>query len=113
MKRLLSHFNIHVKDMDKAVDFYHNVMGFDIDDQSDDWSELKLNDKVSLSLQKVSNPGSGIGFIVDSCEEATKLLEDRGAEIVTRCDRREEDGIILTRFKDVDGNILWLSERIK
>lgn len=36
MKRQLSHFNIHVKDMDKAVGFYRDVMGFDVEDQADD-----------------------------------------------------------------------------
>jgi catechol 2,3-dioxygenase-like lactoylglutathione lyase family enzyme len=113
MKKKLSHFCIHVKDMDKAVNFYKDTLGFEVEYQTDEWSELKLNDKVSLALQRVSEPGSGIGFLVDNCEEATKILEEKGVEIITRCDRREADNFILTQFKDPDGDILWMTERIK
>jgi predicted enzyme related to lactoylglutathione lyase len=113
MKKQLSHFNMHVKDMDKAVAFYRDVMGFDVEYQTDEWSELRLNDKVELSLQQTSSPGSGIGFAVDNCEEATKLMEERGATIDTRCDTERVPGVILTQFKDADGNTLWMSERVK
>lgn len=113
MKGKLSHFCIHVKDMDKAVSFYKDTLGFEVEYQTDEWSELKLNDKVSLALQRVSDPGSGIGFLVDNCEDATKALEEKGVEIITRCDRREEDRFILTQFKDPDGDVLWMTEKIK
>ncbi len=113
MEKQLSHFNLHVKDMGKAVEFYRDVMGFDVAEQTDEWSELNLNDKISLSLQQTSNPGSGIGFAVDDCEKATKLLEERGAVIDTRCDSEKVPGVILTQFKDADGNTLWMAERVK
>ena len=103
---------MHVKDMEAAVHFYRDIMGFDVLEQTDEWSELKLNDKVSLALQKVSEPGSGIGFMVDDCEKATQQLKERGAEILKFCEKREKDGIILTQFKDADGQILWITQRI-
>jgi len=99
MKGKLSHFCIHVKDMDKAVSFYKDTLGFEVEYQTDEWSELKLNNKVSLALQRVSEPRSGIGFLVDNCEEATKILEEKGVEIVTRCNRREADHFILRNLK--------------
>jgi catechol 2,3-dioxygenase-like lactoylglutathione lyase family enzyme len=113
MKRKLSHFCVHVKDMDKALSFYRDTLGFEVEYQTNEWSELKLNDKVSLALKCVSDPVPGIGFSVDNCEEATKLLEDKDVEITTRCNKRENEGLILTQFKDPDGNVLWMTEKIK
>ena len=113
MKRKLSHFCIHVRDMKKAVAFYNEKLGFEIQYQTDEWSELKLNDQVTLALKFTADPVPGIGFVVDNCEEATKALEERGVEIVSRCQKMDNDKIILTKFKDIDGNALWMSEKIK
>ncbi|KKR04580.1 MAG: hypothetical protein UT32_C0028G0017 [Parcubacteria group bacterium GW2011_GWC2_39_14] len=113
MKTQLSHFCLHVKDMAKAVEFYNKTMGFGIEYQDDKWSELKLNDKISLALKCVADPLPGIGFSVDNCEEATRKLEEKGVKINTRCVKKESSQIILTQFEDPDGNVLWMSEKIK
>ncbi len=113
MKKKISHFCIHVKDMSKTVEFYNKKLGFELEYQTDEWSELKLNDKVSLALKCTLDPVPGIGFPVDNCEEATKLLEENNVAITNRCDKRNKDGVILTQFKDPDGNVLWMSEKIK
>jgi catechol 2,3-dioxygenase-like lactoylglutathione lyase family enzyme len=99
--------------MEAAISFYRDSLGFEVEYQTDEWSELKLNDNVSLALECVSNGLPGIGFSVDNCEEATKLLEERGVEIMTRCEKRENEHLILTQFKDLDGNILWMTENTK
>jgi catechol 2,3-dioxygenase-like lactoylglutathione lyase family enzyme len=112
MKNQLSHFCIHIKNMDKAIAFYRDKLGFEMEHQTNEWSELKLNDKISLALYKTNKLGSGIGFMVNNCEEATKQLEKNKVKIITRCDRRENDGIILTQFEDADENIIWMSEKI-
>ena len=108
MKEQLSHFCMHVKDMEKAVSFYKDKLGFEVLYQNPDWSELQLNDKVILALHKTESAGSGIGYGTDDCEKATKELEERGVKIITRCQKREKDGIILTQFDDMDGNVIWL-----
>ncbi len=114
MKRKLSHFCIHVKDMEKAVAFYTDKLGFEVEYQTPEWSELKLNDKVSLALQYVPiDSKSGMGFVVDDCEEATKELEDRGVEIITRCQKREGENFIITQFNDPDGDTIWMTQKIK
>lgn len=113
MKGKLSHLCIHVKDMSKAVSFYKDTLGFEVEYQTDEWSELKLNDKMSLALQRVSDPGAGIGFLVDNCEEATKVLEEKGVKIITRCKEDDDGHFILTQFKDPDNDVLWLTEKIK
>mgnify|MGYP002639103370 CR=1 FL=1 len=113
MEGKLSHLCIHVRDMDKAISFYKDILGFEVEYQTDEWSELKLNNKVSLALKCAADPVPGIGFSVDNCEEATKALEEKGVEIITRCEKREGTNFILTKFKDPDGDILWMTEKIK
>ena len=110
MKKTLSHFCMHVKNMDNAISFYRDKLGFEVEEQTDDWSELKLNDKISLALHRTDVPGSGIGFMVDDCEKATEKLKESGVEVIKSCDD-QGDNIILTQFKDADGNILWMSQK--
>ena len=77
MKTQISSFAIHVKDMKKALEFYHDKMGFEIEYESDDWSQLKLNDNISLALHRTNQPGAGIGFVVENCREATDKLAQK------------------------------------
>jgi len=109
MKEELSHFCIHVKDMDKAVAFYRDKLGFEVQHQTDDWSELELNNKINLALHRTKDPGSGIGFYTNDCEKATSKLEEKGVEISMRCQERSDS--ILTQILDPDGNILWIAQK--
>jgi hypothetical protein len=97
--------------MNKAVNFYHEKLGFEVEYQTPEWSELKLNDKVSLALKCTADVVPGIGFSVDNCAEATKALEENNVTITTNCANRDNGKIILTQFQDPDGNMLWLSEK--
>ncbi len=113
MKQRLSHFCVHVADMNKAIEFYRDKLGFEVEYQSDDWSELKLNDKINLALQTTTNPGPGIGFVVENCQEATLELADRGVNILLNCDERDDGKMTLTQFTDPDGDVIWMTERKK
>lgn len=103
---------LHVRDMKKAVAFYRDKLGFKVEDETAEWSELRLNKNISLALYKVNEPGSGIGFAVGNCEKATQHLESKGVKISNRCMRKEKDGLVLTQFLDPDGNVLWMAEKI-
>jgi len=112
MKRL-SHLCLHVKDMGKAVTFYKNQLGLKVLYQDPIWSELGIDKNISLALYKTAKKGSGLGYLVDNCEQETKKLEAKGIKMLKRCEVHKKDKIILTQFKDADGNIIWLSQRIK
>lgn len=115
MKTTPSHFMISVKDMEKSLDFYQNKLGLKVIYKTDEWSELSFDDNLELALKKVEGDANlnsaGIGFQVDDCEVTTKYYESLGVTISTRC--QNKDNIILTQFKDPDGNVLWLSQKIK
>lgn len=112
MKITLSHFMIHVKNMESSLDFYENKLGAKVLYKTDEWSEISFNDNLAIALKKDNNSSncSGIGFEVENCEEATKHYESIGINIDTRCEKRNNN--ILTQFKDPDGNIIWLAEKI-
>jgi predicted enzyme related to lactoylglutathione lyase len=116
MKTMPSHFMISVvKDMDKVIDFYKNVLGLKVLYKTDDWAELSFSDDLELALHKVDSnekfSNAGIGFQVENCEEATNYYESKGAKIDTRCQTR--GNVILTQFADPEGNVIWLAQRIK
>ena len=116
----LNKFMISVKDMDKAIDFYKNKLNFDVEYQTDIWSELK-RDGLNLTLKKVTTDNNidyaGFGFSTEDCKKETEILRDKGIEIIRDCEEKETvpgtgEKIKLTQFKDPDGNILWVSEYI-
>ncbi|MFA5048095.1 MAG: VOC family protein [Patescibacteria group bacterium] len=115
METTPSHFMVSVKDMERSLDFYQNKLGLKILYQTAEWSELSFNDNLELALKKVDEANNlnnaGIGFQVKDCEGATKHYESLGVEIVTRCQKK--DDLILTQFKDPDGNMIWLAQKIK
>ena len=121
MSKKASHFCIGVADMEKAISFYRDIVGLKVLYETNEWSELELNNDVSLALRArgkdETTNHSSIGFSVDDCEKETKKIEDRGVEMVTRCHQRkantvDDSQVILSQFKDVDGNIIWLSQQI-
>ncbi|MFZ5391943.1 MAG: VOC family protein [Patescibacteria group bacterium] len=115
MKTTPSHFMLSVKDMEKSLDFYQNKLGLKVLYQTDDWSELAFDENFDLALKKVTNDdnigNAGIGFQVEDCEAATKYYESLGVEISTRCQMKND--VLLTQFADPDGNVIWLSQKIK
>lgn len=112
MKQTLSYFGINVKDMKKAIFFYKDKLGLKVLYQTPLWSELELNKNITLALRKNTKPGSYIGYDVDNCEKVTKELEKKGVKISTRCQKREKDKVILTQFRDINNNLIWLSQKI-
>ena len=110
-----SHFMISVKNMERSVNFYQNKLGLKVLYKTNEWSELSFDNNLELALKKTEGKANrncaGIGFQVKNCEEATKHYESIGIEISTRCQKK--DDFILTQFKDPDGNVIWLSQKIK
>ncbi|MCK4892008.1 MAG: VOC family protein [Candidatus Pacebacteria bacterium] len=121
MSKKASHFCIGVADMEKAVSFYRDIIGLKVLYKTSEWSELELSKDMSLALRVRKKEEainySSIGFSVDDCEKETKEIEGKGVEMVIRCHQRkantaDDSQVILSQFKDMDGNIIWLSQQI-
>lgn len=106
-----SRVNVMVKEMDRSIKFYVNVLGLElVNHWGDHYAEVKARDLLiglHPSSEKVSIGNSiSIGFGVSNFEETMKTLESKGIEF-----KIEQDGwISLAHFTDPDGNPLYLAE---
>jgi predicted enzyme related to lactoylglutathione lyase len=115
MKDHLSHFMLIVKDVQTTAKFYEEKMGFEIEWNTPEWAELKMENGMSLALKRrdENDPvgSGGMGFAVNDCRLATDALKEKGVEITKDCEDREND--VLTQFRDPDGDIIWIVQSKK
>jgi catechol 2,3-dioxygenase-like lactoylglutathione lyase family enzyme len=107
------------RDLDKAVAWYTNVLGFEVDYKLDDlgWSELKSPAPgVTVGLSQVEKPevkgGATLTWGVKDIDAARKALESRDVrfdgDTVTI-----PDMVKLATFYDPDGNKLMFYQTLK
>ena len=99
-----------VSDMDRAADFYQNVLGLKLLFKKEDWSEFEL-DGQRIALHKTENPGptSGgavISFQAEPIEELIKTLKLKGVRFVD--DLQVFPYGKLAGFLDPDNNLIGL-----
>jgi predicted enzyme related to lactoylglutathione lyase len=106
-----------VADLDKAIDFYQNVVGFKLVYKLDDmgWCELSTSvPRVYVGLSQVEHPkpgGQTPVFGVKDVDAARKTLETRGARFDG--DTVEIPGMVkLATFYDLDGNPMKLFQSL-
>ena len=100
-----------VADLDRAIDWYTKVLGFELDYRMDElgWCELKSSvDRVTVGLSVVETPNPGGAtptFGVSDIEAAKSALEAHNVridgDVITI-----ENMVRLLSFYDIDGNAL-------
>jgi predicted enzyme related to lactoylglutathione lyase len=118
MENHLTHFAINAKDVHVTTEFYKKMFGFEVEDETEEWAELKMGVsglELAIKKQFEGEPvgSSGIGFAVDNCKNATAILKDRGANVRKDCELRENGTKYLTQIVDPDGDVIWLVQKIK
>lgn len=99
-----------VTDMDRAVNFYRDVIGLDVHTQSPNWSELTLGDS-TVALHQGTNDKlrmTGLSFEVDDIGEACREIEVAGGSIVHPPRDGGIPGLRLAEVTDPDGNRIQL-----
>jgi len=107
---------IPVGDLDRALDWYRNVLGFELDYRMDEigWAELSTPVAgVTVGLSEVENPqvkgGATLVFGVADIEAARNRLESR--QVRFDGDTLTIEGLVrLATFYDPDGNKFMLSQ---
>jgi predicted enzyme related to lactoylglutathione lyase len=103
-----------VEDMKRAVAFYGDTLGLDVQEQDGDWSEVDANGlKIGLNGSEPETPrgdgGALIAFQPDgSLDDEVARLKDAGVEFAG--DVTEHQWGRIVPFKDPDGNDLQLFE---
>jgi predicted enzyme related to lactoylglutathione lyase len=108
---------VPVQDMDRAVRFYQDVMGFSLKFASPEWSEFDTR-RVVLALQPAAGAqppqqGEEARFTIDveSMEEEVARLEHLDVQFPVL--PHEESYGLMAVFHDTEGNGIELVERIK
>ena len=109
----LHHISLGCSDLKKSIEFYTDLMDFEVQEESENHAVLRL-DPVSIRLNQISgykssisNPGeASLAFIldVDDFTDAIKELEERSIEIVKGPVMIEGGESIL--ITDPDGNFI-------
>jgi predicted enzyme related to lactoylglutathione lyase len=101
---------VPVEDMSRAVAFYRDALGFDVDQQNDDWSEVDANGvKIGLNgREKEGTHGEGGAVISfqpdDDIEQEVERLKAAGVTFTGEVSDHEWGRI--APFKDSEGNDL-------
>lgn len=101
----LAHVIEYVADMDAAIKFYRDVIGFPLLFQSPGWSELDTGaTRIALHPSSQLKPAGTIefGFDVDNLPEFHKQLVAKGVHFSIE-PAKQEYGRMIAQFVDVDG----------
>lgn len=103
-----------VTDLDRAVQFYCDKLGFNQNHHDDDWAQLEVNGfRIGLNASASESPhGDGGAVIAFSPEagldETVRQMRDGGVQFAG--DISEHPWGRIATFKDPDGNDLQLYE---
>lgn len=108
------YFMLMAQDIERAVKFYSDLMGFDVKLQSEHWSELG-NDDTVIVLHSGGHGEyrlTGLGFTVSNVSTACAEVILGGGRVIETPAKRKDEGIFLARLADPEGNGFTLTQRI-
>ncbi len=114
MKPKAVKYMLMAQEMDRAVAFYRDVMGFEESFTSPYWSELKFGDAI-LALHgggDGTRNETGLSIQYEDVRSAFDVALEAGAISVNPPEQREGEPIILASICDSEGNILMLTQYV-
>ena len=103
---------VPVTDMQRAVAFYRDILGLEVEETDSDWSEVDANGlKIGLNAREKADSGSGGGAVVTFQPEGS--IDDE-VQRLTACGVEFSGGISdhewgrIAPFKDSEGNDLQI-----
>lgn len=108
---------IHVKEMERSIRFYRDVLGLAFDFEEEGMAYFSIGsetEKVSLMLHLTAEPepadhGIGLDFKVNDVEALVSEIKEKGGLIVQEPIEREW-GVKEAVIADPDGYKLWIVE---
>jgi len=102
------------QDMDRAVGFYRDTLGFTEDFVSSHWSELRFGDAI-LGLHGGGDGSinhTGLSVQYEDVKKAYSYAIEAGAQGIQPPEQRKGEPIILASLADPEGNVIMLTQRI-
>ena len=103
-----------VKDMDRAILFYKDILGLELQLKSEYWSELSFGTSI-IGLHAGGDEErtrTGLSFQVSEINEAFKEAIIGGATGINEPEVREGEPIVLAIIADPENNEIMLTEYI-
>ena len=107
-------FMLMASNMNRAVKFYRDVLGLSEIFTSDFWSELSFGDAIVAlhgGHDGSKNP-TGLSFQFEDVFEAANRIEAGGARVIEPPVQREGEPILLGRFRDREGNEVYITQHV-
>ena len=98
----------------RAVKFYRNAIGLGEIFVSDFWSELSFGNAI-IALHgghDDTKNSTGLSLQFEDVFEAAKRIEAGGAKIIEPPVQREGEPILLGRFRDREGNEVYITQYV-
>ncbi len=108
------YYMLMVKDMDRAIAFYRDVIGLDIKSQSERWSEMAYGDAI-IALHGGGTgefQETGLGLRVADIDSACQEIAAGGGKVMAAPSDRPGEPIRLAQVVDTEGNGFSLTENI-
>lgn len=105
-------FLISAQDMERAVEFYRDVIGLEVQKQSPWWSELTLGTAV-VALHGGGTGdfrATGLSFTVEDVSSACEAVVRGGGSVRSGPEDRGDEGIYLAELTDPEGNGFMMSQ---
>lgn len=105
-------FMLMAANMGRAVKFYRDVIGLGEIFVSDFWTELSFGDAIVAlhgGHDGSRNP-TGLSLQFEDVFEAADRIEAGGAKIIDTPVQREGEPILLGRFRDREGNEVYVTQ---
>lgn len=128
MALLLTHVSLLVEDVPRALQFYHSVLGLQVDENFGNYATLKANEHLKLSLftrsamesalpyvraSQVNGHRSVIEFLVDDLDDFTNKLRNNNVAIISGPTERVDWGIRTVYVEDPDRNLVEFFEYLE
>jgi catechol 2,3-dioxygenase-like lactoylglutathione lyase family enzyme len=123
MSARIGYANIYVSDLDRAVDFYHRVLGLPLLFRADQFSYARLDagpihlglaavDRAAENFAALVGRHTGIGLAVPDIDRAYEELSAKGVEFPMLPSEQHWGGR-LALLADPDGNGLYLDRIVE
>jgi predicted enzyme related to lactoylglutathione lyase len=118
-KPTIGYVNVFVTDFERAVRFYRDQIGLEVNSEDADFGYASFATRgASFAIAAVSPDSdqadlagrhTGIGWIVDSVDEAYKVLSERGVSFSSPPTKQPWGGY-MAMMEDPDGNVFYLDQ---
>lgn len=123
----LTHISLLSADVQKALQFYQDVFGFEVVNNYGNYAELKVGDDFKLTLferaemakmlpstrpELVNGQRAILEFHVDKLDDFCDMLRGKYVPLVKQPEDKPDWGIRVTYIEDLDGNLIELYETL-